>query len=139
MKTRPSLSAPRYPLDPAAVEMYRRVIDPGRARQAFATSDFIRRLWPQALLADSLPYFDEQRMMNRVLWEGGKPLPQIDTAVFSLEKESIPYWNKFLQGYYDASGISSDKRSSRSKSGVADAQTRRVSGSPVPSRGLRSR
>ncbi len=38
----------------------------------------------------------------------GKPLPQIDKAVFSLEKESIPYWNKFLQGYYDASGISSD-------------------------------
>jgi ABC-type transport system substrate-binding protein len=28
--------------------------------------------------------------------------------VFSLEKESIPYWNKFLQGYYDASGITSD-------------------------------
>src|SRR5690606_9720820 len=28
--------------------------------------------------------------------------------VFTREKESIPYWNKFLQGYYDASGISSD-------------------------------
>ncbi len=26
----------------------------------------------------------------------------------SLEKEAIPYWNKFLQGYYDVSGISSD-------------------------------
>ena len=38
----------------------------------------------------------------------GKPLPLIEKAVFSLEKESIPYWNKFLQGYYDASGISSD-------------------------------
>ena len=38
----------------------------------------------------------------------GKPLPQIDKAVFSLEKESIPYWNKFMQGYYDASGLSSD-------------------------------
>jgi ABC-type transport system substrate-binding protein len=25
-----------------------------------------------------------------------------------LEKESIPRWNKFLQGYYDASGISAD-------------------------------
>ena len=38
----------------------------------------------------------------------GKPLPQIDKAVFTREKESIPYWNKFLQGYYDASGIASD-------------------------------
>lgn len=38
----------------------------------------------------------------------GKPLPLVDKAIFSREKESIPYWNKFLQGYYDASGISSD-------------------------------
>jgi oligopeptide transport system substrate-binding protein len=29
-------------------------------------------------------------------------------VVFTREKESIPYWNKFLQGYYDASGVSSD-------------------------------
>jgi len=28
--------------------------------------------------------------------------------VFSREKESIPYWNKFLQGYYDSSAIPSD-------------------------------
>jgi hypothetical protein len=38
----------------------------------------------------------------------GKPLPFIDQAVFTREKEAIPYWNKFLQGYFDASGISSD-------------------------------
>ncbi len=43
-----------------------------------------------------------------LLADAGKPLPFIDKAVYSLEKESIPYWNKFLQGYYDASGISSD-------------------------------
>jgi oligopeptide transport system substrate-binding protein len=43
-----------------------------------------------------------------LLADCGKPLPLIDQAVFSREKEAIPYWNKFLQGYYDASGISSD-------------------------------
>ena len=43
-----------------------------------------------------------------LLKDAGKPLPFIDKAVFSREKESIPYWNKFLQGYYDASGITSD-------------------------------
>lgn len=43
-----------------------------------------------------------------LLNDAGKPLPFIDKVVFSLEKEQIPYWNKFLQGYYDASGISSD-------------------------------
>lgn len=43
-----------------------------------------------------------------LLADCGKPLPFIDKAVFTREKEAIPYWNKFLQGYYDASGISSD-------------------------------
>jgi ABC-type transport system substrate-binding protein len=43
-----------------------------------------------------------------LLRDAGKPLPFINTVVYSLEKETIPYWNKFLQGYYDASGISSD-------------------------------
>jgi ABC-type transport system substrate-binding protein len=43
-----------------------------------------------------------------LLADAGKPLPLIDKVVFSLEKEQIPYWNKFLQGYYDASGIVSD-------------------------------
>ena len=38
----------------------------------------------------------------------GERLPLIDKAVFTLEKESIPRWNKFLQGYYDLSGISAD-------------------------------
>jgi len=43
-----------------------------------------------------------------LLDDAGKPLPMVDRAVYSLDKESIPYWNKFLQGYYDTSGISSD-------------------------------
>ncbi len=43
-----------------------------------------------------------------LLKDAGKPLPFIDKVVFNLERESIPYWNKFLQGYYDTSGISSD-------------------------------
>ena len=37
-----------------------------------------------------------------------KVIPFIDKAIFSLEKEQIPRWNKFLQGYYDNSGIASD-------------------------------
>ncbi|MCP3870576.1 MAG: ABC transporter substrate-binding protein [Gammaproteobacteria bacterium] len=43
-----------------------------------------------------------------LLDDAEKPLPFIEKASYSLEKESIPYWNKFLQGYYDTSGISSD-------------------------------
>jgi len=43
-----------------------------------------------------------------LLADAGKPLPFIDKVVFSLEKEGIPIWNKFLQGYYDNAGIASD-------------------------------
>ncbi|MFN5745981.1 MAG: ABC transporter substrate-binding protein [Methylococcaceae bacterium] len=42
------------------------------------------------------------------LADAGKSLPFIDRVVFVLEKETIPYWSKFLQGYYDASGLASD-------------------------------
>lgn len=42
------------------------------------------------------------------LKHAGERLPLIDKAVYTLEKESIPRWNKFLQGYYDDSGITSD-------------------------------
>jgi ABC-type transport system substrate-binding protein len=58
---------------------------------------------------ETYPVEGERHDANEGLLEDAdKPLPFIDKAVFSREKESIPYWNKFLQGYYDASGISSD-------------------------------
>jgi oligopeptide transport system substrate-binding protein len=43
-----------------------------------------------------------------LLDDRGKPLPFLDEAVYVLEKESVPRWNKFLQGYYDDSEIGSD-------------------------------
>lgn len=43
-----------------------------------------------------------------LLADAGKTMPFIDRIAFSREKEAIPYWNKFLQGYYDSSGIASD-------------------------------
>lgn len=48
---------------------------------------------------------DKQRGL---LADAGKPLPLIEKIVYMLEKEDIPYWNKFLQGYYDMSGIAND-------------------------------
>ncbi len=38
-------------------------------------------------------------------WE---TIPFIPKVIYKLEKEYIPRWNKFLQGYYDTSSISSD-------------------------------
>ena len=68
------------------------------------------------------PFFLAENDPNRVMrlvrnpnyhaeYYPGRPdlrLPLLDAAVYSLEKEDIPYWGKFLQGYYDSSGIASD-------------------------------
>jgi len=35
----------------------------------------------------------------------GEPLPFLERIEFRIKKESIPTFNKFLQGYYDASGV----------------------------------
>ena len=43
-----------------------------------------------------------------LLADAGKTMPFIDRVVFSREKEGIPYWNKFLQGYFDSSAIPAD-------------------------------
>jgi oligopeptide transport system substrate-binding protein len=51
---------------------------------------------------------EPQDKQNSLLTDAGKQLPFIDKVVFMLEKETTPYWTKFLQGYYDASGIASD-------------------------------
>lgn len=40
-----------------------------------------------------------------LLRDAGKSIPFIDTVYMSLEKESIPRWNKFMQGYYDLSSV----------------------------------
>ena len=45
---------------------------------------------------------------NGLLERAGQRMPFIDVAHYSLEKEAIPGWTKFLQGYYDASSILSD-------------------------------
>lgn len=71
----------------------------------------------QRMVLTRNPYYDSETYPTEgeagdavagLLADAGKPLPLIDKIVFTLEKETIPYWNKFLQGYYDASGISSD-------------------------------
>jgi ABC-type transport system substrate-binding protein len=58
----------------------------------------------------SLSIEESQKLQvpKELLEDSGKKLPFIKEVVYSLEKESIPLWNKFLQGYYDASGISSE-------------------------------
>jgi len=51
---------------------------------------------------------EKSNVPKELLKDFGKKLPFIKEIIYSLEKENIPLWNKFLQGYYDASGISSE-------------------------------
>ncbi|HYD58284.1 MAG TPA: ABC transporter substrate-binding protein [Burkholderiales bacterium] len=58
-----------------------------------------------------MPYPSEGEAGDRaagLLRDAGKAMPFVDKVVFSREKEAVPYWNKFLQGYYDSAGISSE-------------------------------
>ncbi len=43
-----------------------------------------------------------------LLDDAGKQIPFIQRQVYRIEKESIPHWNKFLQGYVDGSSIAND-------------------------------
>lgn len=51
---------------------------------------------------------ESEDQINGLLKDAGRLLPLLDKAVYALEKEAIPLWTKFMQGYYDRSGIGSD-------------------------------
>jgi spermidine synthase len=90
-----SLSDPRYGTTAAVRELYQRVIDPDRARQAFQTSPLVRHLFPPALIASTVPFFDVQRIVNRVLWEGGNPLrliDDLDAVITRTSLQTLPLW-----------------------------------------------
>ena len=76
------------------------VNDPNRKMVLTRNPEYHGESYP----AEGMPGDREAGLLD----DAGKPLPFIDRVVYSLEKENIPYWNKFLQGYYDASGIASD-------------------------------
>ncbi|MBI3401854.1 MAG: spermidine synthase [Acidobacteria bacterium] len=93
--TRPSLSDPRYRDDPRVVDLFQSVLDPVRARRAFAASPFITRLWPADLIERTLPFFEVQRIINRALWDGGRPLQQIEDLHLVLTQttlQTLPLW-----------------------------------------------
>ena len=92
---RPSLSDPGYGVDPVVTNLYQTVTDPARARQAFITSRFIRGLWPERVIDATVPYFDQQAILNQLMWEGGQPLQHIDHLDRLLTQtplRTLPLW-----------------------------------------------
>ena len=91
----PSLSDPGYGSNRQVTELYDSVLDPMRARDALMASDYVRRLWPAELIEAALPYFDHQRVLNRVMWDGGQPLAQIQDLHWLLTEtplRTLPLW-----------------------------------------------
>ena len=91
----PSLSDPGYGSNPLVTELYDSVLDPMRARDALEASEYLRRLWPDGLIDATLPYFDHQRVLNRVMWDGGRPLAQIEDLHWLLTQtplRTLPLW-----------------------------------------------
>jgi len=60
------------------LRVFRDVLDTDRARRAFVTSPLIRRLWPEALVSGTLPFFDRQRIIDRLIAEPANPLRHIE-------------------------------------------------------------
>jgi spermidine synthase len=89
-----SLADPRSQ-ETRVLDYYRAAIDPDRARRAFETSPLVRRLWPVALFTRTLPFFDQQRIVNRVLQDGAKPLRHIEELHYLLTETTLrrlPLW-----------------------------------------------
>ncbi|MBU4611412.1 ABC transporter substrate-binding protein [Achromobacter sp. GG226] len=108
---------------PMAWEAERFFAQPGMAERNLALKDWPVGTGPYYMANNEInwrielrrnPYFDsltypcEGSDADRaagLLADCGKPLPFIDRAVFSIEKEALPLQGKFLQGYYDVPQI----------------------------------
>ena len=91
----PSLSDPGYGRDTAVTQLYERTLDPARARAAFESSPFVRRVWPERVIGATLPYFEHQRTINAVFWDAGRPVRDIETLHRLLTEtplRTLPLW-----------------------------------------------
>jgi predicted membrane-bound spermidine synthase len=95
-------------VEQAVGDFVREVVDPDRARKAFADSELIRRLWPPALIERTLPYFDLQRLLNTTMFEGANPLRHIEDLHAVLSRTSLRRLPLWMLGSDDAQQQAAD-------------------------------
>lgn len=108
------------PVPPEADAFYRQPALADRnltlARWPVGTGPFFLSRFDEnrVITLDRNPHFHEERYPSEgepadaakgLLEDAGKRLPLAERAVYVVEKEALPIWTKFLQGYYDASTI----------------------------------
>ncbi len=106
----PDSPAPLFgdPTNAEAMNAFVTALDPARARKAFEQSPFIRRLWPQTLLNETLPLFDQRALINAVMATATSPLryiAELDDLLTKTNLRMLPLWilgsNKALQEVAD--------------------------------------
>lgn len=93
---RPKRLSRRRPQRRENLPVYRPWMLPEGARERFARSRLIARLWPEALRETTLPYFQTQETVNQVLLgELGTiidELPRVHALLTSTALETLPMW-----------------------------------------------
>lgn len=92
-----NITVDRYPIGTGAYRM--ETYDPNKEIIMVRNENYHEDYYPEE---------GDESDPPELLQDAGKRLPFIDRIVMKLEKEALPRWNKFLQGYYDASGISEE-------------------------------
>jgi spermidine synthase len=93
--TRLSLARGPTEVDRQMLEFVTHMVDPARARLAFERSQLVHRLWPEDLALQTLPFFDIQATINRVMFEGARPLARIEDLHKLLTQTALrqaPLW-----------------------------------------------
>src|SRR5262249_52816267 len=93
--SRLSLLRPPTDIEHAVASFVMTIVDPARARDAFQCSDLIRRVWPKTVARQTLPFFDVQRTINRVMAQGANPLAEIEELHQLLTETTlrrVPLW-----------------------------------------------
>jgi predicted membrane-bound spermidine synthase len=93
----PGAPAPLFgdPGQGEAMRAYVSALDPGRARTAFQQSPLIRRLWPPALIEQTLPHFEQRALINAVMAGAANPLRYIadlDQLLTGTDLRMLPLW-----------------------------------------------
>ena len=114
-----------------------------RAREAFKRSPFVRGLWPASLIDETLPFFEQQRAVNRLLLDGASPLRHIEELDALITGTSLQKLTLWALGSDDVQqGIAADERrrllygavcARRQGAGGSRLFRRRPSGSPMRS------
>jgi hypothetical protein len=84
-----SLIGPPDDSSAADIDFIRQVVDPLRARDAFIASELIRGLWPTTVIRETVPFFEQQRTVNRLLLDGASPLRYIEELHALLTETSL--------------------------------------------------